>query len=126
MTSAVGNRGRAKRLCTVAAAWLLLGSACGGSEQSPEARLRTLVEEAEAAAEAHDFSTLSDKLSGDYRDRRGYDRRAVLRLVQGVLLSNRRIHLLSVVRELAVQGDSARWPAGRSNPRRPCWTCGRT
>lgn len=83
-------------------------SACGGPDESPETRIRSLISEVEEAAEVRDISVISDVVSDEYRDGRGYDRQAVLRIVQGIFLRNREIHLLSVVRELQVNASSGR------------------
>lgn len=85
----------------------LLASACGEPAASPEARIKSLVEQAEQGAEARDISVLGDLVSDNYRDGRGYDRRTVLRIAQGLFLRNREIHLLSLVRNLEVNGDTA-------------------
>lgn len=95
------------RLATGVALLLLL-SACGGPEQSPEAKIRDLVSRAEQAAEDHDLSVFKDSVAGDYQDNHGYNRQTVLRLIQGVLLRNQQIHLLSLVRDIDVTEDSAR------------------
>lgn len=91
-----------------AAVSLVLLLACGGPEQTPEARIRDLVSRAEQAAENHDLSVFKNSVAGDYQDSRGYNRQTVLRLIQGVLLRNQQIHLLSLVREVDVKEDAAR------------------
>lgn len=107
MTNAKTSSAAAPRLrIAVPVLWLAL-SACGGPDESPEARIRSLVSEAESAAEARDVSALRDKVSGEYQDERGYDRRTVLRLIQGTLLRNQNVHLLSVVRDVRVNGATA-------------------
>jgi len=93
--------------CLAAAGVALLASACGEPAASPEARIKSLVEQAEQGAEARDISVLGDLVSADYGDGRGYDRRAVLRIAQGLFLRNREIHLLSLVKDLKVNGDTA-------------------
>lgn len=102
---AIGSAVRAARISAAAA--LLLLFACGGPEQSPEAQIKDLVSRAEQAAESHDMSVFKDSVADDYRDNHGYDRRTVLRLVQGMLLRNREIHLLSIVRDVWVQDAAA-------------------
>jgi len=91
----------------VPAACLLVLVACGGPEGTPEERIRSLVSRAEAAAEDHDLSVFKAAVSNEYRDSHGYDRQSVLRLVQGLLLRNQRIHLLSMVRDIKVQSGAA-------------------
>ncbi len=101
-------QGRGYRLVAIAAAALMLLPACGGPEQSPEARIRDLVERAEQAAEDRDLSVFKDSVADDYQDNHGYTRQTVLRLVQGMLLRNQNIHLLSVVRDVEVLENAAR------------------
>ncbi|HSH43700.1 MAG TPA: hypothetical protein VK973_16385 [Arenicellales bacterium] len=97
-----------KVLKYLAVAAVLQLSACGGPEEAPEAQIRALVARAEQGAEDHEISVFREAVSIDYRDNHGYDRRSVLRLVQGMLLRNRNIHLLSLVRDLQVNGEEAR------------------
>lgn len=87
---------------------LLFLSACGGPEQPPDAKIRDLVSRVERAAEDHDLSVFKASVAGDYQDNHGYNRQTVLRLIQGVLLRNQQIHLLSLVREVDVAEDTAR------------------
>jgi hypothetical protein len=89
----------------IAVAFILAG--CGAPEQSPEARIKALIAEAEAAAEARDVSALKDLVSGAYRDRRGYDRQTVLRVAQGLFIRNQKIYLLTIIRNLETEGESA-------------------
>ncbi len=102
--SRFGN-GMAKRL--LIALFGVYLAACGGPQESPEARIKDLVSRAEQAAEDHDLSVFRDSVSDDYQDDHGYNRQTVLRLVQGMLLRNRNIHLLSLVREVRVENGSA-------------------
>jgi hypothetical protein len=103
------SRGRAANRLPAAAAVLalLLSAACGGPEGTPEAQIRELVDRAEQGAENHEISVFRASLADDYRDNHGYDRRTVLRLIQGILLRNQQIHLFSVVRDIRVQADTA-------------------
>ena len=93
---------------TTVSFFLALLCACGGPAQTPEERIRDLVARAEQAAEDHDLSVFKDSVADDYRDSRGYNRQNILRLIQGMLLRNQQIHLLSLVREVQVQQDTAR------------------
>lgn len=86
---------------------VLIMAGCDGPDQSPEARIKALIADAEAAAEARDISGLEDLVSGKYADRRGYDRQTVLRIAQGLFIRNQKIHLLTVVRDLKVAGETA-------------------
>lgn len=89
---------------------ILLGlalAACGGPEGSPEEQIRRLIEDGEKAAEARDISALGELVADGYQDARGYDRRTVLRIAQGLFLRNREIHLFTLVRDLRVEGEAA-------------------
>jgi hypothetical protein len=83
-------------------------SACGGSSQSPEARIKSLISRVGKAAESRDISAFKDVTSDHYHDRRGFGRREILRVVQAVFLQNRQIHLLTVIRHLDVKQATAR------------------
>ncbi|MDZ7841785.1 MAG: hypothetical protein U5R46_13375 [Gammaproteobacteria bacterium] len=109
---APGNRrrsrpGHGKAKYSIIAVLGLFLAACGGPEESPEARIKDLISRAEQAAEDHDLSVFRDSVSDDYQDDHGYNRQTVLRLVQGMLLRNRSIHLLSLVREVRVGDGTA-------------------
>lgn len=93
------------RVLLAAGAWLL--AACGGPPDTPEAQLRALIGDVEQAAEGHEISVFRDVVADDYQDERGFNRQTVLRIVQGVLIRNQRVHLLSLVRNIDVQGSEA-------------------
>lgn len=95
------------RLALAALCVLIVLCACGGPSGTPETRIKSLISRAGHAAEARNISVFKDITSDRYHDRRGYDRRQILQLVQLVLLENRRIHLLSVVRHLNVKQGTA-------------------
>lgn len=87
---------------------MVLLTACSGPARTPQARIRALIAHAEKAAEARDISVFKDMASRHYRDRYGNDRRAILQVIEGMFLRNRAIHLLSVVKEVKVEGSRAR------------------
>jgi hypothetical protein len=90
----------------VAAALLLV--ACGSGD-TPEAAVRRVLGELEAAAEARDVGAMKPHLSESYRDSEGNDRRAVLGMATGHFLRNQSIHLLTRVTELEIADpDTAR------------------
>jgi len=101
------RRGNRVTVTVFSVLFLLVVPACGGPAQTPEERIRGLVARAEQAAEDRDLSVFKDSVSGDYRDSRGYNRDNVLRLIQGMLLRNQQIHLLSLVRDVQVQEGAA-------------------
>lgn len=84
-----------------------LAVGCGKSDpQSPEAQIRAVVVSAENAAQQGEIGTLKDFVADDYEDGRGYDKRSVIRLVQGYLLRHRNIHLLSKITDLEIIGST--------------------
>lgn len=89
----------------VAVALIMVG--CGAPEQSPEARIKALIAAVEAAAEARDISGLKDLVSSRYQDRRGHDRQTALRIAQGLFIRNQKIHLLTVIRDMEIAGETA-------------------
>ena len=83
-------------------------ASCGG-DTSPEAQVRAVVAEAEAAAEARDASALLDLVADDYRDDRGNGAEEIRRYVRGYLVAHQSIHLLVRIEELELKAtDLAR------------------
>jgi hypothetical protein len=81
-------------------AWLLL-SACGGSEETPEAQVRRTLAEVEAAAEEADLDVFRERVSERYRDALGHDKEALLDTVRfHVLMHPRGRHVVLRVRDL--------------------------
>ena len=74
----------------------LLAAACGG-DGSPETQIRSVIEQGEAAAEARDVSGLMALVADDYQDEAGRDRSDLRRYVQGYLIANQSIRLLTRV-----------------------------
>ena len=83
-------------------------ASCGG-DTSPEAQVRAVVAEAEAAAEARDASALLDLVADDYRDGRGNGADEIRRYVRGYLVAHQSVHLLVRIEELELKAtDLAR------------------
>jgi hypothetical protein len=78
---------------------LSLLSACG-DDDSPEQRVRELIAQVEAAAEARDTSEVTQWLSPAYRDAHGNSIDDVKRLLRGYFIANQSISLLTRVEEL--------------------------
>jgi hypothetical protein len=79
---------------------LLAGPACSPEPESPEARIRALLDQMEVAAEQKDLGPLKAMVSEQYSDERGNDRQAVLGLLTYHFLRNQSIHLLTRVRAI--------------------------
>lgn len=84
---------------------IALLSACSGTEDGPEARIRALVADIEQTAEQGKALGFKDYVSEDYSDSEGRGQREVLRLVAGYKLRNRSIHLLVHIAEVKVAED---------------------
>jgi len=83
-------------------------ASCGG-DTSPEAEIRAVIAEAEAATEARDASALFDLIADDYRDGRGNGADEIRRYVHGYLIAHLSVHLLVRIEELELQAtDLAR------------------
>jgi len=87
---------------------VLAVASCGG-DTSPEAQVRAVVAEAEAAAEARDASALLDLVADDYCDDRGNGAEEIRRYVRGYLVAHQSVHLLVRIEELELKAtDLAR------------------
>ncbi len=80
-----------------------LVAGCGKSDpHDPGEQIRAVIAMAEEAAQRRDIGTLKHFVADGYKDERGYDKRSVVRLVQGYLLRHRNIHLLSKITDLEI------------------------
>ena len=80
----------------VALAVMLLAGACG-SRETPEARVRAVIDAGEAAAEARDLSALMELVSPAYRDERGSDADELKQYLRGYLFTHQSVQLLTRV-----------------------------
>jgi hypothetical protein len=83
-------------------ALLLALSACGGPEDTPEQRIRQLIDGMELAVESGSVKSAAEWLHNDYADRWHPDRRAAVRSLFGYLRRHDDIHLLTVIRSITV------------------------
>ena len=63
--------------------------ACGGEPETPEAQVRALLAEVEAAAEAGDVGAFKERVSERYEDPYGHDKRALGAFVALQMMRNR-------------------------------------
>ena len=85
----------------------VLAAGCGASD--PETEIRALLTAAEGAAEARDVGFFRDATGANYRDARGNDREAMLRMMRGLFIANQRIEIVSRIDEIVIEGrDAAR------------------
>jgi hypothetical protein len=86
-------------------AFAVLASGCGASD--PEAEIRALLVAAEGAAEARDVGFFGGAIGENYRDSRGNDRDAMLRMLRGYFIANQRIEIVSRIDEIVIEGGDA-------------------
>lgn len=72
----------------------------GCRDDSPETRIRALLERVEQAAERKELRTLADLVSPDYSDERGQTRADVVELVRFALAGQEAVHLFSLAPRL--------------------------
>jgi len=98
----------AKRVRLMAAGLIiLLASACGGPDESPEEAIRAWVRDGHLAAEAKDRSALLDMISPAYADARANSRDDIGNMMRFYFLRQNKVVLISHVDEIEVFGDSA-------------------
>ena len=84
---------------------LVLWLAGCSEPETPEARLRALIESAEQAAENREGRLLRGYIADSYRDPDGRDRRTVDGILRLVLLRHESIHLLTRISEIGFPED---------------------
>ena len=89
--------------------WFLAGmatavTACGPVADDEE-RLRALVAETEAAAEARDTGFFRDLISDNYTDRAGRGRDQIIDTIRGYFFINANVEVLNQVAEVQLIGD---------------------
>jgi len=103
----------------------LLLVACSRDAASPEVQIRTLVAQAQIAAEARDAPSLRALIANDYADAQGNDRKAMENMVRLHLLRNQSIHLFTRVRDIAfLQPDRATVSVAAAMAGRPVVSAG--
>ncbi|MEJ2603586.1 MAG: hypothetical protein P8172_09875 [Gammaproteobacteria bacterium] len=102
--SACGAPNAALRLL-LTAVFLLAG--CGGPPTTQEEQIRALIGAVAEAAEAGEVGIVADAVHPDYRDARGNDRRALLRLLRLRLATAGTVIVIPDVQRVAVHGPDA-------------------
>lgn len=80
---------------------LLSVAACSSGQDSPEAQVRALIEQAESAAEKKESGTLRRLVSEKYSDSQGQDKKAIEAILRYYFLRNESIHLLTRIQAIA-------------------------
>ena len=75
-------------------------AACSPPADSPEAEVRALVAQAQAAAEARNVRDLRGLIADEYADAQGHDRKAVENLIRLQVLRNQSVHLFTRIRDI--------------------------
>ena len=78
----------------LAVVFLILLQSCSSDPETPEERIRALIDAGETAVESRDLSEVTALISQHYFDKQGLDRAAVRRLIAGQFLMHPSIHLL--------------------------------
>jgi len=78
--------------------------ACGEPD-TPEARVRALLTNAEAAAESMDAAAMKPLVSETYLDDRGQNKQAVVAMLTFYFMRHDSVHLLTRVDSIAIPGD---------------------
>ena len=81
---------------------LLSVAACSSGQDSPEAQVRALIEQAESAAEKKDSGTLRRFVSEKYSDSQGQDKKAIEAILRYYFLRNESIHLLTRIQQISL------------------------
>jgi hypothetical protein len=79
---------------------LSLVAACNATRESPESRIRSLIDQAETAAEKKNVSALRDLISVNYRDERGHDNHAIEGIIRYYLLGHQSIYLFTRIQDI--------------------------
>jgi len=82
-------------------AWLSAG--CGPGD-TPEDEIRTLIGEAETAAEERDAAALRELIAGDYRDGDGRGADEIRRTLHGYLIAHQSIRLITRIDAIELEG----------------------
>lgn len=87
---------------------ILLAGGCG-SPDSPQAQVRRVVDQMEAAAEQRDVGDLMAFVADDFRDAYGQNREELARYLRGYFIANQSIRLLTRIDEVSFPwSDEAR------------------
>jgi hypothetical protein len=103
MSHYVSNTVTGLLISLISAVFLL--SACSGETDSPEQQIRTLIGQAESAAENKKLDELKQLIADDYRDSQGNDSKNVNRLLLFYFLRHQSIYLLTRIHSIALTDD---------------------
>jgi hypothetical protein len=75
--------------------------ACSSGRDSPEAQVRALLKQGEAAAENKESAVLRQMVSEKYADSQGQDKKAIDAILRYYFLRNQSIHLFTRIRQIS-------------------------
>lgn len=84
-----------KKLAILGLSLLLM--ACGGDDGSPEAQIKAIIADMEAAAEARNRRGVSERISEDFSSPEGGSKKEVNNLIRAYLLRNQSINIVTVI-----------------------------
>ena len=84
---------------------LVCVAGCGG--QDPDAAIRELIDQGEAAAEERDTGFFRDALSANYSDARGNNRDRLIALLRGGFLTHESIEVVTRTESVVLNGADA-------------------
>ena len=90
------------RRCLALGALVLILAACGSEPDSPETRVREMVDAMQAAVERRSVQDAAALLASDYRDARHASKREAVATLFAYLRRNRQIHLFTLIDDLEV------------------------
>ena len=93
------------RLCLFGLMALFL-QACSDSEESPEAQIRSFIEQAVEAGEARSVDGLTELLDKDYIDRHGNNRKRTSGLLRVYFIQHKNIHLFTRIDEIEILSEN--------------------
>lgn len=79
--------------------WLAILSACGSQPSSPEAQIKAVIAQMEAAAEQRKRRDLSEHISDSYSDQHG-DKNALNNIFRAYLFRNQSINIFTVIHSM--------------------------
>ncbi|GAB4510431.1 MAG: hypothetical protein Tsb0026_12230 [Sulfuricaulis sp.] len=80
----------------------LFTGACSSERDNPEAQVRALLAQGEAAAEKKESAILRKMISGKYSDSQSQDKKSIEAILRYYFLRNESIHLLTRVQQITI------------------------
>jgi hypothetical protein len=78
---------------------------CRGETETPEARIRAVIDQIASAAEAKDVGGVKDHVADDFEDPHGRDRRELGQLLTFHTMRNQSVHVMTRVQDITIRDD---------------------